>query len=515
MKYLFLMVFVLAMGRTHCQYSWFNNLYYYTPGDGAGASFITAKEDTILNVGYGLFYDENNVFQIGFLTKKINPDNGLEYLEQHTPFTTATEGSPYGCIIKKTDHNWLVMFDYLSDLLCLSPVIMHLDSNLNLIEEIVVPPFGDCALIGGDYHNPDGLFTLDNGNLMITTRVDFDIPGPDSSGHYFQEVSYSGEVINTHYVGDGDSLNQISREFEKIHKLNSNKLIIQGNSGINSTASGPFIQRTNIQGDPEQEIFLADEPYGWAETSGAALIEEENNQMIYIHAVPTYYTMNLGHGYFDLKCSKIGIEPLEIIEDITIEIPEITDTTKFAGIGITKILKGQDGGYIISLILEFQNAYTLVVKLDDTLNLDWYRFFYPPGWNESTFAYSADMTKTFDGGYALGGDVSIDGQPQWIVKIDACGYDAPSNCPPIVSVKEFARNEMRLWPNPVNQTLHLQVDTKPTQIKLTDITGRVLHLSTNHNLVQEWDMSTIPEGLYLMEVVFESGAKMVERLVKE
>jgi Secretion system C-terminal sorting domain len=515
MRILITMFLVLAMGTSHCQYTWFNNLYDYSPNSSAGASFITAKPDTLLSVGYGLFYDENNVFQTGLLTKKINPSNGQEYFQQHAQFATITYGSPVGCRIEQPDQSWLMMFHYDSDLECRSPVVMHIDSNLNLIEEIVVPPFGDCALIGGDFHNPDGLFTLDNGNLMVTTRVDFDIPGLDSTGHYFQEVGYNGEIINTHYVGDGDSEALVSYSFEKIHKLTNNKLIIQGNAGINSTAAGPFIQRTNIQGDPEQEVLLASGPYGWAENSGAALMEEEENQMIYFHAVPTFYDMNLGHGYFDLKCARIGIEPLQISQDVTIEIPEITDTTKFAGIGITKILKGQDGGYIISLILEFQNAYTLIVKLDDSLSLDWYRFFYPPGWNQSTFAYSADMTKTFDGGYALGGDVSIDGQPQWLIKTDACGYDAPSSCPPLVGISENNQPTIQFWPNPVQQILkaNLPVDTK--SIAIVDASGRVVHSENIYYPHQEWDIRYLSNGIYFLEVAMESGVKRAVRFVKE
>jgi hypothetical protein len=126
-----------------------------------------------------------------------------------------------------------------------------------------------------------------------------------------------------------------------------------------------------------------------------------------------------------------------------------------------------------------------------------------------------DITKTYDGGYALGGDVTIDGQPQWIVKIDACGYDAPSECLPIVNVKEFAKNEMRLWPNPVNQILHFQLDSTPAQIILTDLAGRPLRISNNHSLLQQWDMGSLPQGLYFIEVILESGERMAERLVKE
>ncbi len=514
MRILVTSLFVLAMGTSHCQYSWFNNLYYYTANSGGAVGIIHAKQDTLLNLAYGIFYDEDNVFHVGFITKKISPFSGVEYYQQQSEFVTQTEFLPEGCIIEKPDKDWLIMIHYNSELECRSPVIMHLDSSFNLIEEIVVPGFGDCTLDGSaDFHNPDGLYVMDNGNFMVSTRVDFHISGQDSSGHYFQEVNYAGDVIDTHYVSGGDPGD--SRDFGKIHHLSDDRLIILGNSVINQGGGGPFIQRTNLIGDIDQEIFIGTQPYGGAENFGAALIEEDIGEIIYFHAVPTYYTMNFGYGYFDLKCARIGIDSLNIIEDLTIEIPEITDTTKFTGIGIREVLRGQDGGYVISVILQYQGAYTLLIKLDDNLNLEWYRYFYPINWNALTIAYSMDITKTYDGGYALGGDVSIDGQPQWIVKIDACGYDAPSNCPPIVSVKEFARSEMRLWPNPVNHTLHLQLDSTPAQIRLTDITGRVLRLSTNHILVQEWDMSALPEGLYLMEVVFDSGVKIVERLVKE
>lgn len=77
------------------------------------------------------------------------------------------------------------------------------------------------------------------------------------------------------------------------------------------------------------------------------------------------------------------------------------------------------------------------------------------------------------------------------------------------SVENPGEPQVRLYPNPVSQTLFIQSSTAAEEILLTDLAGRVILSRKN---AQEVDLSTLTNGVYMVSLRFEK-LQLTRRIV--
>ncbi|MEN9639803.1 MAG: Secretion system C-terminal sorting domain [Bacteroidota bacterium] len=104
----------------------------------------------------------------------------------------------------------------------------------------------------------------------------------------------------------------------------------------------------------------------------------------------------------------------------------------------------------------------------------------------------------------------------WLLKLDACGYEEPSECPPVVSVGNgTAISSFNAWPNPFRNQLKAQLPVNAKRVDWLDATGRLVHSEMVYYPNQEWNLSAMPIGIYHMQVVLEDGRVLSKKVVKE
>jgi hypothetical protein len=113
-------------------------------------------------------------------------------------------------------------------------------------------------------------------------------------------------------------------------------------------------------------------------------------------------------------------------------------------------------------------------------------------------------------------DEGLTRQKPWLLKLDACGYEEPSDCPPVVGVSNSAEvPNFNAWPNPFHSHLKAQLPANANRVDWIDATGRLVHSENVYYPYQEWNLTTLPIGVYHMQVVLEDGGVLSKKVVKE
>jgi hypothetical protein len=131
----------------------------------------------------------------------------------------------------------------------------------------------------------------------------------------------------------------------------------------------------------------------------------------------------------------------------------------------------------------------------------------------------SDLILTSDGGYLLTGTINIPAgtdRMAWLLKLDACGYEEHSDCPPVVGVSNgIDIPSFNAWPNPFHSHLKAQLPANTQRVDWLDATGRLVRSEKIYYPNQEWNLSALPIGVYHMQVVLEDGRVLSMKVVKE
>lgn len=151
----------------------------------------------------------------------------------------------------------------------------------------------------------------------------------------------------------------------------------------------------------------------------------------------------------------------------------------------------------------------LVTKFDRDGNFIEQAYFGGSSWD-----YPHDLTVTDDGAiYFLANTESTDfditetfgAQDIWLVKLTEDGATSVDSDLPSVSLSVF--------PNPVVDIVHLIAD-EPLHIALFDMHGRQVYQSANGQLINKIDVSSFPQGCYLLKGVNEEQQVFTTRVIK-
>ena len=81
-----------------------------------------------------------------------------------------------------------------------------------------------------------------------------------------------------------------------------------------------------------------------------------------------------------------------------------------------------------------------------------------------------------------------------------------------LSTSEFDFNEISLYPNPTNSVFNLEIPNEVVkQVEIYDLSGKKLLKSNQHQI----DLSSFATGIYMVQILTESGKIGVSKLVKK
>lgn len=159
----------------------------------------------------------------------------------------------------------------------------------------------------------------------------------------------------------------------------------------------------------------------------------------------------------------------------------------------------------------------IITKFDNEMNIIWQNEYFSPDNGIENFYYEVlfHMIQTEDGGYlCVGSTEGLTFERMWLLKIDACGYEQPSGCPPTVGVAEQQQPKMQIWPNPFTSTFNAILPNDAKKISIIDATGRIVFEENVFYPNQTWNLSSLSVGVYVMSVQMENGMTLSERIVK-
>ncbi len=184
-----------------------------------------------------------------------------------------------------------------------------------------------------------------------------------------------------------------------------------------------------------------------------------------------------------------------------------------------------DGGYIFAgaagsndgdvtgqhLLMGQPTGDVWVVKLNDTGQVSWEQCY---GGTKLDIALS--IQQTADSGYIVAGfSNSTDGDVSgnhgsydcWVVKLNATtGVASPM----------LSKGDVRVWPNPVGDVLHVKA-TENVYINVLSVEGKMLMRDcfVPANDVKGLGLSDLFNGVYFLQIVYADGSRELRKIVKE
>jgi hypothetical protein len=200
---------------------------------------------------------------------------------------------------------------------------------------------------------------------------------------------------------------------------------------------------------------------------------------------------------------RVNSDNLQLIDSVYIDFgPESLGPT--SGIGVSNLIADPHGGYFGWGIVGDPVTYIdkwFWFKLNDDLTVDWYRYGDWQTYQPVGLLINSALNMP-DGGYTLGGyrqEGPSDPYVQYIIKMDACGYLEPSDCPEIISVQDDVyESSLKLWPNPTSGVCHVQFPKPVQYFILRDLTGREVYRKYVYSTSSEIDISHLAKGTYFL-----------------
>lgn len=381
-----------------------------------------------------------------------------------------------------------------------------LPSNCDDVRQLGI--FGSTAL-------PDNSFM----SVGLAVYGTFQIP--DSTAIAYIHFDQDGNVLNyleTHMTGADDPP---LYWFDGMRYLGENELLQWGMARpllpgkLYDYQEEILVMKTDLEGNIIDSLHFGNPNYN---EQGATLELLPDNKAIMFYQY-TIYDSGFPQWIRETepRAALIDLSDLSVIWEHTLDTPLFTDIDA-VGAKYNDALVTSDNKYVATFSTGLQGEnFGGIMKLNDQGILEWCNLYYPMG-GEFWDSWLDAIIEASDGGYVATGQTqsSNSDQKQWIIKIDACGYEQPSGCPPVVGVGEQQpQPTMQLWPNPFTSTLKAVLPQNAIRFFICDATGRIVLEEKVFYPNQTWNLSWLSDGVYVMSVQLENGITMSERIVKQ
>ncbi len=328
----------------------------------------------------------------------------------------------------------------------------------------------------------------------------------------FTEMNFEGEIISDHI---STSTLWAYFSLNEVHRYGDNYILL--GSDVNCGDYDINIIKTDLQGNVLSDTCIGN-PYDCPDGSAGTYINTDGTmQLVYARCLENFSVFEQTH---EMRSIKLNIDDWSIVYDYPIPFSIFDVGLLSSSIGFTDFILDPDGGfaglfYYYSPLASIQYE-ACVLKLNSDGTFDWINVYQPPnGFGNATLV---DIEATSDGGFLAVGSCN-DFAPTfvergWALKIDNCGYEEPSGCPPVTGIEEFNDSNIQCWPNPFLSQLKALLPQNAERVFITDATGRIVLEEKVFYPNQTWNLSSLSEGVYVMIVELESGQVISERIVK-
>ena len=511
---------LLSIGHlANAQFIYFNNLYEVEEQTNSlNYKILKRNNNQYLNIGH-MIQLSNNVLDYGTILRAIDAD-GIQLNRQlqeyiFTP-SVATLGSLKESVIQLSNGNIALYHSVSNGMNGSVPFLICLNSELDTVwtQRIMIGATPPNASGGANAIAGVGLTNLSDSTFMLLTYNQWgDVNNQDSIKLRYLTFDYNGNVLANH-------LQYLPPYWEGagIRKISDTELILWGKQYFNGDRQ-IIVWKMDMTGAVTDSLAIGNNAFHCNEGFSSALYHTSDNKLVL-----AYMWCLEDNGFpntlYEAHVAVIDAINLDLLEE---HVYNITGLDAYSGgAGFEAIIPGSDNGYIAianNNIGGMNNAIKSIIKLDDSYNIVW-QANYTSGYNFLTEVIF-DITVAHDGGYICTGTTEIITetadlmQKNWLLKIDACGYEEPMGCPAIVGVDENNPSlQLHLWPNPVYNLLKAVLPVDAHRIFITDMTGRIVQEEKVYYPNQQFDVSQLATGVYLFNVECDDGRVMGEGVVK-
>jgi|GEM_PF-1078632 len=178
------------------------------------------------------------------------------------------------------------------------------------------------------------------------------------------------------------------------------------------------------------------------------------------------------------------------------------------------VLQGEDEFYMGDLMfLMNRDASDITTNsycnLEDNIileNIYFYEF-----WNNPDLILGSEYPQSFHFFYTIN---QLE-EHQELIVINDYGYEAHFQSVPTMSVKNQQQSSLTLYPNPVDDFLHLENLTEPAQIEIYNLSGKLLLSQEINKAEKRVNLSRLGEGIYLYQLRQQGQNIKTGKLVKK
>ncbi len=501
-----LMVFMSAAISGSAQYTYWNNALD-SPVDSMSYFPIRIEETANGYIAIGGFISPNSN---GILWSTISSQGNLEtHGHAIAPLISYGGGGgyPHQAIQKLDDGQYLNARVYEPEVGHFFPYYVLLDENLDTVWTWL---YNEYPILNGfNYSIPATTYVNDAEfvSACVTTNQD---------GLRFIRANTNHEIVSDAFwypdLGNGEY-------------IPDPQFVVQGNGDTLLLCGERYREIDGI--DEDFQVYLLKSDF---EATDVQILELGNPNICYDLApgivkmpnghVLMLYSKCLSQTWFnnatvEFHAVEINTNNMSVVNDIVLDLGTMDDGA-IGQLDVYRLIKNPFGGYLAFVQYVGVNGIGMIdylLKIDDNLAMEWINPYHSN--LENDIEQIIDVISTSDGGFAATGMSQGEFQRQWVFKIDACGYEQPNGCPATINLVNHEKVEsLRVWPNPFYSQLKAELPENATRMYITDMTGRMLYEEKLFYPNQQWNLSFLEDGMYLLNIESAEGKVMGQRVVK-
>jgi hypothetical protein len=520
MKVSITILFLLGMSFLgHSQYTHWNNAYDL---EDQSAIFFPQK----------LFVRDSIIYSFGSKTTPYGvfarkTDLGGQIISTHLydlnyPFYVGHAGSNAETLIELADGSMVLFESPVNTCESIYPALIRFDNNLDTLWHRKYPVTNSLDCLS---QRELGLYSAcplpDTTFMALGLKKYINLGYTDSSAIAYIHFDSSGNILNyletqMSYADGPELYRLVGTRYE----VEENILLSWGQArppipGMPFWTNGQaLLLKTDLEGNIIDSLHFGSANFN--ENSPAVEVLNDHKAVLFYDYILSEAVFPQNGYYTEPRVVLIDTDSMSVIWEQAYTLPQY-ENIGMAGIGYYDALVTSDNKYVACFSAFAPNVFyeTGLMKVDSMGNLEWMTTYFPPVSVSLPVLFSIDETP--DGGYVATGvtQPSESEQKQWMLKIDACGYEEPNGCPPVVSINESEGVEMQIWPNPFHSSLKAILPVNAEWIIITDGTGRRVKEERIYYPHQQWNLSDLENGVYILNVLLEDGRVVARRVVKQ
>jgi hypothetical protein len=334
----------------------------------------------------------------------------------------------------------------------------------------------------------------------------------DHLGYQLSTFNHNGELLNN-YLHITPTLSvgiTLAPEFNQCYRHHDYLI------GIGEDIS-PFVMKMDLEGNLIDSLHFGLQ-LSRNDTGNGTLINDST--MLYIYSSGNDFIDMSESIAYTVHTTIININSFTVLQDQEIDLL-YADQLQYA-IGFRESVRGSNNEMVTAIeVIEnpgFNPIHAVVCCINQQGEIQWQNEYFTELEDHVLRSFS-DLILTTDDGYLLTGTINIPAGTDritWLLKLDACGYEEPSDCPPVVSVADMeAPTSFQTWPNPFRNNLKAKLPANAKCVDWLDATGRLVQRENVYYPYQEWNLSALPIGVYHMQVLLEDRRVISQKVVKE